>query len=68
MSIIFVAMCILLGGQTFCREMPPVFVTVPVEECRAGLDAFEAAVRDAMAERGAIVTDFAAFCESGAEG
>lgn len=68
MSIIFVAMCVFLGGQTFCQEMPPLFVAVPVEECRAGLDAFEAAVRDAMAERGAMVTDFAAFCESGVEG
>ena len=66
MSIIFVAMCILLGGQTFCKELPPVFVAVPVEECRASLPAFEAAVRDAMAERGWTVTDFAALCESGA--
>lgn len=68
MSIIFVAMCVFLGGQTLCQEMPPVFVTVPVEECRAGLPAFEAAVRDAMAQQGWTVTDFAAFCESGAEG
>ena len=68
MSLIFVAMCAAFNGETFCKELPPQAVMVPVEECRAGLDALEMLVRINMAKKGWAVTDFAAFCESGAEG
>ena len=68
MSLIFVAMCAAFNGETFCKELPPQAIMVPVEECRAGLDMLEMQVRISMAQRGWVVTDFAAFCESGAEG
>ena len=68
MSLIFVAMCAVYMGQEICQELPPQAVMVEVEDCRAGLPALEMQVRIHMAERGWTVTDFAAFCQSGAEG